>query len=264
MLIDKVHDELQFVQTLEVRNLWLVSRFNEGLESSFYQLRNSSAQHHLLPKQVRLDLLLEGRFHDPYARQPNAFRHGKRDPLRVATGILLDSEQAWYSRALLIHPAKYGPWGLWRDHYNVDILRRHYLLEMDVEAVAETERFALFHMGSDLLAKSTGLIFIRDKNVDDVRPLCRLRYVADLKTVLHGLLVALVLYAPDYNPATRIPQVVGLRLPLIPVSDYRYSSVLERAYVRVLIIINLCHTITSSSYFPRYKNLTRAGHFLYL
>ena len=57
----EVDDELELVQALEVGDLGLVARLDEGLEAVHDELRRTAAQHGLLTEQVGLGLLGERR-----------------------------------------------------------------------------------------------------------------------------------------------------------------------------------------------------------
>jgi hypothetical protein len=114
---------------------------------------------------------------------------------------------------------------------------------VDVEAVAEAERLALLHLRGNLLLVDLRLVFVRDQNVHDVAALRSIRDIEHIKTVLHRLLVAGVLYAPYYHLAAGVAQVFRLRLALVAVADYRYGLLLEYAQIRILLVTNLRHLI---------------------
>src|SRR5579859_5768344 len=50
--IDQIDDELEFVETLEIRNLWLITGFRERLEASFDQFTYTTAQNCLFTEEI--------------------------------------------------------------------------------------------------------------------------------------------------------------------------------------------------------------------
>src|SRR5262249_46821439 len=61
-LIEEVDNELELMQTLEIRDLRLISGFDQRLESGLYQRADSAAKHRLFAKQIALGLLFESGF----------------------------------------------------------------------------------------------------------------------------------------------------------------------------------------------------------
>src|SRR5437879_583800 len=71
-LVDEVDDELHLVHALEVRDLGLVARVDEGLPARLHELADAAAEDDLLAEPVGLDLLLERRLDDAGARRAHA------------------------------------------------------------------------------------------------------------------------------------------------------------------------------------------------
>ncbi len=61
-LIEQVDDQLQFVHTLEVRDLGLIASLDQRVEARLDQFRHTTAQHGLFAEQVGFGFLGEGGF----------------------------------------------------------------------------------------------------------------------------------------------------------------------------------------------------------
>ena len=87
--IDQIHDELQLVQTFEVRHFGRVSRFGECFESGLNQRGNTATEHRLLAEQVGFRLLGEGGADHAGTGAADPRRVGERVRKRGAAGILM-------------------------------------------------------------------------------------------------------------------------------------------------------------------------------
>ena len=67
------------------------------------------------------------------------------------------------------------------DHDHVDVLGRHDLAEVDVEAVGEHQRLAVLQVGRDVVLVDDGLRLVGDQHHDDVGLLGGLGGGEDLK-----------------------------------------------------------------------------------
>src|SRR3989339_317760 len=74
-LLDEVDDELELVEHLEVGYLGLVPGLDEDLERLLDEFARATAQVRLLPEQVRLGLLFEGRLYDALRGRAQALGH---------------------------------------------------------------------------------------------------------------------------------------------------------------------------------------------
>src|SRR6202011_4814706 len=100
--VQEIHDELQLVQTLVVRNLGLIAGFDQGFESLDHELRSAAAQHSLLAEQIGLGLLREGGVEYTAARTADTVSVGECLCVALAGGILEDSDQTRNAAPLLI------------------------------------------------------------------------------------------------------------------------------------------------------------------
>ena len=89
-LIEQVDDELQLMQTLEIRDLGLISRFDQRLERGLYQRTHTPAKHRLLAEKITLSLLFECRFDNACLQIAGRPRVRQRVLLRLATNILMN------------------------------------------------------------------------------------------------------------------------------------------------------------------------------
>src|SRR5690606_33177994 len=88
-LVDEVDDELQLMQALEVRDLRLIARLHQRVETGPNELGDAAAEHHLLAKEVGFGLLLEGRLDDAGAGAADAASVGQGPLLGLAGGVLV-------------------------------------------------------------------------------------------------------------------------------------------------------------------------------
>ncbi len=119
--VHEVHDQLELVHRLEVRELGLVARLDQRLERRLDQRRHAAAQQRLLAEQVGLGLLLERRLEDAGPRGADAPGVGERPGAGRARRVLLDREQRRHAAALLVHAAQEVAGALGRDHPDVDV-----------------------------------------------------------------------------------------------------------------------------------------------
>ena len=62
--VDKINNQLEFVETLKVSHLWLVTGFNERVKSGFDECSGSATENGLLTEEIGFGFLTEGRFDD--------------------------------------------------------------------------------------------------------------------------------------------------------------------------------------------------------
>src|SRR5262249_16915335 len=147
--VHEVDDQLELVQTLEVRDLGLVPRVDKRLEAGLDQSGSASAQHGLFTEQIRLRLLGERRPDRASTRAADRLRIRQRELPRLARRILFDGHQHRYSTALLELTPDEVSWPLWCDHADVDTRRRLDVAEPDVEPVSEEQRVAVHQVRFD-------------------------------------------------------------------------------------------------------------------
>ena len=129
--VHEVHDELELVHRLEVRELGLVAGLHERLEGALDEGGRPAAEDRLLAEQVGLGLLLERRLEDagPRAAEGACIRErpGAGGPARVA----LDREEGRDAAAVAVDGADEVAGALRGDHAHVHRRRRDDLPEAD-------------------------------------------------------------------------------------------------------------------------------------
>src|SRR5579883_270512 len=166
--VDQVHDQLQFMQTLEVRNLGCIAGVRERLKTGANQLAHTAAQHRLFSKKIALGLFLEGGFNNARLQTAESLRIRQRIFERVAGGILRNRNQCRNAYAFGEELAHAMSRRLRRNHRDINIRRWLDFVEVDIEAVREHQRLALLHVGRDVVAISVALHVIGYKDHDNV------------------------------------------------------------------------------------------------
>ena len=177
--VHEVHDQLELVHRLEVRELGLVAGLDERLERRLDERRHAAAQQRLLAEQVGLGLLLERRLEHAGARRPDPAGVGEDAGAGRPGRILLDREQRRHAAALLVDAAQQVARALGRDHADVDVRPRLDPREPDVEAVREHQQLAGPQVGLDLGVVDRLLGGVGDRDHDHVGGLDGLGDVLD-------------------------------------------------------------------------------------
>src|SRR5436190_6885140 len=167
-LVEEVDDELELVETLEVRDLRLVAGRDERVEARGDQRRRSSAQDGLLAEEVGLGLLLERGLDDARAEHADAVRVRERALERLAGRVALHGDERRGADTLDVGAADEVSGPLRRDHRDVDALRRLDLAEVDVEPVREHQRVARLEVRRDVLLVHLRLRRVGEEHHDDV------------------------------------------------------------------------------------------------
>ena len=151
-LVHQVDDELELVQHLEVRQLGRVAGLHHHVEAGLDEFLGAAAQHGLLTEQVGLGLVLERGLDDAGPGAADALGVGQRERLALALGVLVDGDQARHALAVDELAAHQVAGALRRDHADGDVGRRLDQVEVDVQAVAEEQRIAVFEVRLDVVA----------------------------------------------------------------------------------------------------------------
>src|SRR5438477_11081503 len=130
------------MQALKVSNFGRVAGLDQRLESLLDQRSQPAAQHRLLAEQIALSLFLERSLQHARTSRANTVRVGQRVLMRPPARILLDGNQRRHAAPFAVYPAQEMPGTLRRDHDDIHIARRGDRLEMNAEAVRETQHLA--------------------------------------------------------------------------------------------------------------------------
>ena len=145
--VQQVDDQLQLVQALVVGDFGLVAGLHQGLEALHHQLGRAAAQHRLLAEQIGFGLFRERRLEHAAARAADAVRVGQRLGLgALPVASCATAMQARHAATLLVLAPHQIARTLGRDQHHVEVLARLDLPEVDVEAVREQQRRALFRL----------------------------------------------------------------------------------------------------------------------
>jgi len=220
--VHQIHDELELVQALEVRELGGVARGDEGLEAGLDERRDSPAQHHLLAEQVAFGLLAErgGQHAGAGAADPHGIRECVGE--RLAARVALDGDERRHAPPRLEFAAHQMPGRLGRHHRDVHARRRYDLLEVDVEAVGEHESFAGDDRRRDVLLVHRAPVLVGDEHHHDVRRPGRVRHRAHVEPLGRGAGPRPPARAqPDDDCDAALAQVERMGVSLAAVTDDR-------------------------------------------
>ncbi len=106
--------------------------------------------------------------------------------IRPALGVLLDGDERWHALTLDEQFAHAMARCLGRDHPHVDPLRRHDLLEVNVEAMRPDQRLSRRDLRQDVVFEDASLLFVRHEHDDDIALLRGIGHLGDLEARLFG------------------------------------------------------------------------------
>src|SRR5690606_12241060 len=129
--------------------------------------------------------------------------------------------------------------GLRGDHDDVDVVTRHDLAVVDVEAVRECQGGAGLNVAVDFLAVYLGDVFVGQQHHDDVGGLDGLGDFFDLEAGVGGLVPrSAVLAQTDDDLDTRLMQVQGVGVTLRAVADDGNGFAFHQGEVAVFVVEN--------------------------
>src|SRR6266542_4088886 len=166
-LVDEVDDQLQLVQALVVRDLGLVTRLDERLETGLDQRGDAAAEAGLLAEEVALGLLCERRLQQSDAPASDRSAVRERELERLAARVLVDGDEAGGAGTGLVQLAHAMTRRLRRDHDDVVLRSRDDAAEVDVQPVREQERCVGLQIRLDLVAVHPRLHMVRHEDGDD-------------------------------------------------------------------------------------------------
>ena len=239
-LVDQVDDQLDLVQALEISHLGRVAGLDQGVVAGRDQRAEAAAEHDLLAEEVGLAFLAEGRLDDAGPAAADGRAIAEPDLRCVARGVLRHGQEAGHARAALIFRAHQMARALGRDHEDVEVLARLDQVEVDVEAVGESQCGAFAHVGGQMLAVKVGLQLVRGQDHDDVGPGRGLGRGHDLDAGLLGLLGA-GRSGPQPDPDVgdaAVLKVVGMGVSLAAVADDGHLPALDQTDVGIAVVID--------------------------
>ncbi len=137
---------------------------------AFKQRREAAAQHGLLPEEVRLGLLGEGRLDDAGPAAADAAGVGEDNVPRCPAGVVLHGEERGHALALDVEAPQHVARALGGDEPEVHLGRHDYLVEVDVEAVGEEHEHPLGEVRPDLGPEDRRLPLVRQEHHHHVGP----------------------------------------------------------------------------------------------
>src|SRR6185503_10559294 len=99
-LVEQVDDQLHLVHALEVGDLGLIARLDEGLVGRLDQVRDATAEGGLLAEEIGLGLFLERGLDDAGAGAAHPLAVGEGQVARLAGHVLVHRDQRGYAGAL--------------------------------------------------------------------------------------------------------------------------------------------------------------------
>ena len=137
-------------------------------------------------------------------------------------------------------PGRFG-----RDHEYVDVRRRHYLLEVYIEPVRESERLARFEVGQYVLTVYLRLLLVGREYHYYVRLLRRFRRGENGQTRGFRALRRLrPVIQSDDDVHAAVFKVERVRMPLTAVAYDSYRLLFEMIEIAILAVEYLCHSRT--------------------
>ena len=166
--IHEIADELQLMETLEIGHLWLITRFNEGLEAGLNKSARATAEDGLFAKEIGLSFFLEGGLEHAGAGRADALSPSERDFLSGLRLILGDGDECWHAFTFGVEAADHVARALGSDHNAVDVLVQLDQAEVNGETVAEEKGFTLGEMGEDGARVDVSLFHVGQADHDNI------------------------------------------------------------------------------------------------
>ncbi len=238
--IDQVDDQLHFVQAFEIGHFRRVTGFDQGFEPGADQFDQTTAQDDLLTEQVGFALFLEGGFDDAGLAATIGAGIGQGDFQRIAGRIAIDGHQRRHAAATQVFGAHSVARPFRRDHEDVEIGAGFDQVEMNVQAMRETDRGAFLHIGVQFVAIDVALQLVRGQHHDDVGPSRGFGSGHALEARRFGLLAGGGAFAQrdDDVADAAVPQVHGMGMPLAAEADDGDLLGLDQINVRIAVVID--------------------------
>src|SRR5262249_15688892 len=137
--VHQVHDQLEFVQALEVGHFRRIAGFGQGLEAHLHQLHRATAQYGLLAKEVSLGLFTEVGFDHATLGAAIGGSIGKSQIASLAGLVLVDGDQRGHATTALVFRTHSVARALGGDHDHVEVSAGNDLVVVDIEAVGKSQ-----------------------------------------------------------------------------------------------------------------------------
>ena len=176
------------MQALEVSHFRGITSLDQRVEARLDQFNGAAAQHGLLAKQVGLGLFTEVRFDHTGAAAADRASIRERDIAGGAGRVLMHGNQRGNAATLGIRATHRMAGGLRGDHHDIDIVARHDLAIVNVEAVGKRERRARLDVVVHAFAIDLGDVLVGQKHHDEIGRLDGLFNRRDLQAGVDRLL----------------------------------------------------------------------------
>src|SRR5579885_1985497 len=251
--VDKIDDQLQLVQALEVCRFGLISGSHESVVTGSDQLGNSTAQNGLLAEKIGFSLLGKARGQNGRARTAQSMRVGERHIECFSGGVLMNGQQARNAATFGIGLADQFARALGSDEDDIVFFSGIDLTVMNVESMREKHCRSGLEIRRHFLFIKFGLSHIGHEDGDQVCILNSLSHGDRLETIFRSLIPGLAARTQsDVNVETAVLQVQSMGSTLAAIADDGYFLALQDRKIDILFSVNLCHELSPSfvSYFP--------------
>ena len=173
-LVDKVNDELHFVDTFKVCHFGFVACVNESIEACLHKLCNTAAKNCLFAEEVCFCFFSEACFKNTCSTCADTSRISKSYVLSSAGVVLVNCDKRRNTLTFEVLASYCVTGALRSDHNNVDVLCRLNEVKVDIETVSEAENVAFLHVRSNLSVVNISCKFIGNEHHNYVCCLCRI------------------------------------------------------------------------------------------
>ena len=225
------------MQAFEVGHLWLIAGFGQHFETDLDKFLNATTQHSLLAEQVGHSLRFESGRNHTGAGATDSGSVRQAQGLALTLGVLLHGDEAGNTLAIHELTTHQVAWPLGGNHAHGDIGGWLDQVEVNVEAVAEQQSIAVRQVRLDLFLVHLGLGGVRDQHHDDIGPGGGVRIGQHLETGLFGFFGGLgALTQANHNLHARIPQVLGVSMPLGAIAQHRNLTSLDERQIGIGVV----------------------------
>jgi hypothetical protein len=117
---------------------------------------------------------------------------------------------------------------------------------VQAEAVRSHEHFAGSHSRADIALEDFTVMLVGNQDHNEIGLFRRIGWRHDTQTFGLGLLAALAAFRQtDYYITTIVAHVERMSMALASVTNDRYMFALDKFQIRIGIVINICHSVSS-------------------